>query len=410
MTQRVVDGVTAAVTRVVEARGAGREQNSALEARSFALGANFPWIDCGWDFGEPPPGWQRNPAQDWGRVERDLSELSLLGIKIVRWWVLAGGVNYPVGRAISEIAERVSVPLRGEHWQLKQGARLPRLSDAFLADFEQLCRAANNAGVQLMPSLLSFEWFDRIRPDSRGRSRLVFGKPHADYKAQIEAFLACTLDPLLEVSRSQARAIHAWETINEPDWVTHGGPLNLSVDKTVQDYQMDALLFSATRRIERAGFVATTGFKVARPSWLQPYLWDYLRELAESGRYVHQLHHYPTLLSERTLPLARQSPILPVLVAEFPTSDAWSLQNAPWADRGLSEHLPRLYLERRLELIRDSGYAGALLWATEPAWLQERRVKSGGPYTMDSRTLWSERQRAQVRNFSAERKYAWQAG
>jgi hypothetical protein len=373
----------------------------ARQGTGFIVGANFPWIDCGWDFGPPPPGFTRTPARDWGQVERDLRELRALGITVVRWWVLAGGVNYPVGQRIETIATPVRSWLgKQTAWQLASNVALPSLPEGFLSDFARLCQAATNAGVSLLPSLLSFEWFDRVRGASRGRAPLVFGREGEPYRLAIDRFLDAVLDPLLATSRSHRHAIYAWEVVNEPDWVVRGGPLNLSVHKSVAPWHMGALLFLASQRIMHAGFRATVGFKQANPGWVQPYFWDFLKRAEERGSYVHQLHHYPTLVSDRTLAQAQKSPIRAVLVGEFPTGDARALTNERWADPGLREQDPEQYLARRLELIRQKGYGGAFLWASEPAWIKARRVANGGEREPDPRVRWSLRQQLQVRAFS----------
>ena len=370
-------------------------------ASPFLVGANFPWIDCGWDFGEPPQGWRRSPARDWSAVERDLAVLSALGIGVVRWWLLAGGVNYPVGQSITSIATPQH-NLLGKHvaWELKPSVPLPPLSDAFLRDFEALCTACHNTGLTLLPSLLSFEWFDRADGTSRGRRSLVMGREGEHHQLAIERFLDATLALLLEAASRHRQAIYAFECINEPDWVVRGGPLHLEVHKSVEPWEMDAFLFLAARRIMHAGFTATVGFKHAGPAWVQPYLWTFLESAASRGAYLHQLHHYPTLLGERTLPEPRAR--MPgTLVGEFPTSDVWApLYNYRWADPGLAERDPERYLEARLTLMRERGYGGAFLWNTEPAWIKARRASRGGKLEPDPRVRWEARQQAQVARFT----------
>lgn len=369
------------------------------EESSFVLGANFPWVDCGWDFGPPPPGWKRDPEDRFARVETDLRELRALGIKVVRFWVLAGGVNYPVGQRIEEICTNVTSLLgRTVAYRLRDGAKLPVLPEGFLRDFASLCEACLRAGVQLLPSLLSFEWFDHAQGPSRGRAPLVFSGGGDD--AQVARFLDVTLSPLLEVSRSYRATIYAWEVLNEPDWVVQGGPFHPCVKKTVTARDMNAFLRAALKRVVDAGFTATIGFKAAAPRWLAPDLRMTLEAAQQQGAYLHQLHHYPNLIGERRLMAADASPIGNVFVGEFPTSDIKTITNARWLDQGLAEDDPDHYLERRLSLILAQGYRGAFLWATEPAWIKERRLARGGPYEGDSRVRWTCRQRAQVRRFA----------
>jgi hypothetical protein len=367
---------------------------------TFLVGANFPWIDCGWDFGPPPPGWRRDPPRDWARLEQDLRELRALGIRVVRWWVLAGGVNYPAGRSIADIATERG--LLRKQWQLRPGVALPALGDAFVADFSRLLAACAAAGVQLVPSLVSFEWFAAERGGSRGRANLVFGVDErlSRVREHVDAFLEATLAPLLAASGARRSAIFAWETVNEPDWVVHGGPLLSPILKSVESWEMNTLIQQATERIVRAGFVATTGFKRVEPGWVAADLWATLRRTAEQGAYVHQLHHYPVLGSTRLAP-ASSSPIQPVVVGELPTAMGrfGTPANQRWGNPELAESERREdeYLLGRLRLIRALGYAGAWLWSTEPAWLKERRGQRGGEREPDPRVRWTYSQRAQVR-------------
>jgi hypothetical protein len=164
---------------------------------------------------------------------------------------------------------------------------------------------------------------------------------------------------------------------------------------------MGAYLFLASQRIMHAGFTATVGFKQARPSWLQPYLWDFFHGASARGQYLHQLHHYPTLFTERRLSPATQGPLGKVLVGEFPSSDERApFSNYSWADAGLSERDPARYLERRLAFMAEQGYLGAFLWASEPEWIKARRVQNGGLFEPDPRVRWTHRQREQVQRFT----------
>jgi hypothetical protein len=354
--------------------------------QGFTVGANFPWVNCGWDFGAPPAGWRRDPARSWAWVEEQLRALRALGVRVVRFWVLAGGVNYPVGRDIADIAERRGLVRR--HWRLRPGALLPALGSAFTDDFAKLLAACRAAEVKLVPSLVSFEWFAAERAGSRGRRELVFGDGANLWRA-IDAFLAATLEPLLAAAQPYRDAVFAFETVNEPDWVVHGGPLLSPVLKSVEANEMNGFIRRATERIASAGFVATTGFKALAAPWVRDDTWEVLRRQAERGAYVHQLHHYP-VLGSTVLGPASSSPLQPVVVGEFPTAPGrfGTPANQRWgnAEVRASERDPGRYLEGRLALIRSLGYAGAWLW---------------NAYHPDPRSLWSAQQRQQVERFSS---------
>ncbi len=381
--------------------------------QAFLIGANFPWVDCGHDFGPRPVGWG-TALHPWAQVSEDLRQLRTLGVRVVRWWILAGGVNYPVGGSIEEVANVVRRRGLTVGYRFKPGESPPALGEAFVRDFEALCMACESAGVQLMPSLLSFEWFMRAKGRSRGRRDLVFGDGMYDQTlAFVARFLDATLEPLLSVTARHLDAIFAWDVINEPDWVVTGGPSNLA-RKLVSAAEMNLLLASAIERIVQSGACATVGFKQLAPAWLAPQTVRLMQNQASQGRYVHQLHHYPTLVTDRKLPPVSASPIRPCIVGEFPSAQgsrfggllSGSLHPTNWVfgDREArdSERDPHAYLRGRLSLIQQRGYDGAFVWATPPAWLQRRdSLARGNRPSSDVRVTWGDRQREQVRAFAS---------
>lgn len=360
----------------------------------FMVGGNVPWMDCGWDFGPAP--WKREHPRDWSAVTQELKELRRIGIGIVRWWILAGGLNYPVGGGIEAIAEHEHEML-GAYWRLKPGVEMPPLPLAFLADFESLCEACVAADVRLIPSLVSFEWFGYIDDKKRGRHELVFGRAgrRGPNRRAVSAFLDATLHPLLEASKKHRKAIFAWEPINEPDWAVKGGPIHPGYPvRHVSPAEMSLFIADSTQRIVSAGFTATVGFKDMHAPWLLPSAWRVLKRLARDGLYLHQMHHYPNVLGETTLPPASESPIKPVFVGEFPTAPpAMAHNNFSWKDGelGTSEDSPKTCLYGRIELIRRRGYAGAWLWATT---IKDTRMT-------DERVEWDDNARGQVSAFVA---------
>src|SRR5690606_5266334 len=261
-------------TRLIEAQHTPAGRARLLRALSwlamFVLGANYPWVSCGHDFGPRPPAWAGAKRTDWGRVQSELEELRGLGLSVVRYWLLAGGVNYPVGRDPDEIAARV--PFREPFAGRRTGARAlrfelhappPALPQAFLDDFGRLLSACRAAGVRLLPSLVSFELFLPITPHpggpaSGGRGALVLG-------ANQRAFFDAVLEPLLEVSEGQRDALFAFEVMNEPDWpalpAAGRGPF-------APPDALARFLVQGARRIARRGLLSTIGFCNARPSWL----------------------------------------------------------------------------------------------------------------------------------------------
>lgn len=356
---------------------------------SFLLGINFPWLTCGHDFGPRPPEWSNESRTDWGAVEAELRELRELGLTLIRWWVLAGGVNLPVGAPASSIATRVPFdepwpphlrpsvrerPRYPERWELH--AALPPLPRQFLDDFEQLLEACARAEVRLVPSLVSFELFlpieDQGGPTSGGRSAFVLGGQQA-------AFFDATLEPLLEVCERYRHALAAFEVANEPGWT-------LAPDGQSERYgphppwvsapDLTEFLIDGVRRIARRDLRATIGFSVPQPRWLPPSARTTLRRIADRGAYVHQRHHYPRERTDR-LPPATDGAVQPCWLGEMPTSPA-----VRWPDEGLAEGDETRFLERRLNLARERGYEAALVWAS---------------HATDQAVRWDTREKVQVR-------------
>lgn len=348
----------------------------------FTFGINHPWVDCGHDFGPRPPGWQGGPARDWRAVERELRRWrDAAGVTVTRFWMLAAGKNFPVGADPGSVFDRVPFPAGGRGAeQLVPRGPLPALGTAFLDDLEALLEACARADVRLLPVLASFELFHPLEEQgqgvlSRGRGALVFGTTPDAAPRQMRAFLDATLEPMLDVLARRPEAVAAVDLMNEPDWPTKGGPRQLVLGpgpprfmaKTVSGPAMSAFLAEGVERVVRRDLVATIGFKEANPRWLGPSLRRRLAALGRGGRYIHQLHHYPSPHELRRLPAHESLPFRPCWIGEFPTARAWppTPHAIPWPDapHTLGEARdPERYLARRLRLIRSRGYPGALAW------------------------------------------------
>jgi len=372
------------------------------------LGINLPWVKCGHDFGPRPPAWGGDKAtpRDWSGVYDELAALADAGMTLTRFWILAGGVNYPVGESTEGygalVTRRRPGRLRSHRaLALREGAPRPPLPASFVDDFAGLLRVCARAGVRAIPSLTSFELFQPTVELSkgmtkRGRGDIVFGGEHA---SDVGPFLDAALDPLLDAARSESDAIHAFEVINEPGWAVAGGKLQidrraygvLPSPKLASPAQMSALIAEGVERIAAADLVATVGFVDPDPPWLKPHVLSRLRALAAEGRYVHQRHHYPTVLGDWTLPAHDASPVTPCVLGELPTAMGGAVDNIRWRDPELrdTERDPARYLEARLRLIHESrGYPASLLWS----------ARSG-----DGRRTWGPPQLEQVRRYAHSR-------
>jgi hypothetical protein len=328
-------------------------------------------------------------------------------------------------QAIDDHARRVRLPpwLSVQHGSLRafefEWREQPTpLSEEFIEDFLALCHACQRAELRLLPSLLSFEWFQPALHKDKGvyaggRRRLILGPPGAcDLAGHVRAFLQATLVPLIERTTQRfgpatrmagsRHPIFAWESINEPDWVTEGGPrLLLAGQPALRAHETSAILAEFRRVVLEAGYDHSIGFKQFSPKWLDPAL---RRALASDGeRYWHQGHHYPTAGSARfidevnaTLPL-RSREFQHCLVGELPTARGPRAQdpssflqpiNWTWRDPELarSEAMDERYLEERLRLIFERGYDGAFFW-------------SARPHVSDRRSRWDATTQRQIQRF-----------
>ena len=65
------------------------------------VGINYPWFDYGWDFGLGPPAWRgpRTTPRWFDEIDGHLGRFHDLGLRVVRWFILADGLTYGSGDA-----------------------------------------------------------------------------------------------------------------------------------------------------------------------------------------------------------------------------------------------------------------------------------------------------------------------
>lgn len=163
----------------------------------FLLGANYPWLNYGNDFGANTWGAYGISTQA-GTVEADLTALAGAGAPVARWFLLTDG------RASPEFG------VDG----LPTG-----LDPLVFQDLDAALAAAEAAGVSLVPVLLDFYW--GASPSWVAGVQLG---GHAAVLEQSEAravLLETTLIPLLERYGGEPNIL-AWEVINEPEWAMDG--------------------------------------------------------------------------------------------------------------------------------------------------------------------------------------------
>lgn len=342
------------------------------------VGVNYPWFDYGWDFGVAPPGWRGQHARPrwFDAIDAHLVSFHALGLRVVRWFILADGLTYGSGA----VAPKPD-PDRPGQWRFNP----PVLSDDCRAHFAELLgrfsalNARLDAPMRLLPVLVDFHFcHPGVRPvdmrDPADPLRLVKDPGwvkggRADVLVDAgkrTLFFDRVLEPLLHLSKGHRDVLYAWEIVNEPDWVTNGWHPDRRRRHPVDEAAMIAFLQEGERRIRAAGFKPTIGFAML----------DTLRRSGVTAE-INQFHHYPG--GARPLTPHVFSPEFPGIVGEFATAatDVWP--DLGRADQGV---LARL---RRIEAL---GYPLALPWAfrthdTHTAWSleveQDIRKFTGAP-------------------------------
>lgn len=328
-------------------------------------GINYPWLNYGWDFGDPPPGWSGGletgafrAAQREG-IAKDLKAIATSGMTVVRWFLLADGLSYGTGPQMPGEAGRFHMLPPGDPWMRQ-----------CVEDFRNLLDVCVASGVKLIPSLLDFHWcFARTLVSetvAKGGRYSVF---QDDMHRRL--FLDTVLDPLLEASRARPEAIYAWEPMNEPEWCTGGSEWKFwqkptSKNRNVSREDMRAFLKEGVRRVNQAGFVSTVGFAH----------WDTIREWDTEDWEIglQQFHYYAQ--GDAELPPAEAVTAQPCLLGEFASQPA-----KPWPGAAQA-------LDARLRRAGELGYAGSLLWSMRAT---------------DDASLWNEGQHQLVASFLGRR-------
>jgi hypothetical protein len=269
------------------------------------MGANLPWIHYGIDFGANawrPDGGVAH-AEDRAQIEHAFARLAASGARYVRWFLFCDG--------------RAGI-------RFSPGGRPLGLDEFLFRDVDAAVAIAGRHGIRIMFVLLDFLWCD---PVSTTRGVQMGGRTHvlADAGSR-NALLDLVLRPLLERYADEPQIL-AWDIINEPEWITTIGAIDLRA------FLIDAvgLIHSTTCH------PVTVGSAGVR--WRDRY--------AGLGLDFYQVHWYDKLKHQPSLdtPVSTLNFDRPVLLGEFPT-------------RG-SKRAP----EAIVEAARLAGYSGAFYWS-----------------------------------------------
>lgn len=330
------------------------------------VGINYAWRNYAWDFGQPPVSDTGSP---WGMraawtstIEEELRHFTVLGLKVVRWFLVGDGTTLGVG-------DQRPVPdkNRPDQWRFHD---IPELSAAWLADFTLLLEHFEKVKLQMIPSILDFHFCYPGVP-VLGAPLVKCGRADAllDPVKQ-RKLIERVVDPIIAVCARFPETVYALELFNEPEWCTDDA-MWPHKNKVVPLVAMQDFVSEGARRINRAGLRSTVGFAKHRSmkAWDSPGL----------GLTLHQWHHY---LDPEEVPDNDMSPFGPCIVGEFPSA-RWKRWPELEDDQSTTA---------RLSLLARKGYDGALLWSANR---EEEKIAEP---VVD----WSQRVQDEVASFTAQ--------
>ena len=331
------------------------------------VGINYAWRNYAWDFGEPPAS---DGGAAWGAraawsptIEEELREFKLLGLAVLRWFLLADGTTYGIGSQ-----RPVPDAQRPGQWRFHE---IPSLSDAWLDDFARLLASCEAQQIQLLPSIIDFHFcFPGVSVAGAPLVKCGRADVMVDPHKRRQLFER-VVDPIIAVCQRFPATIYALELINEPEWCTDDATYQ-SDKKVVPLASMLEFISEGAARINRAGFRSTVGF-AKHPSmkaWDAPGL----------GLTLHQWHYY---CDPEVIPDNDMASHGPCIVGEFPSA-RWHA----WRELGDAQDT-----RSRLAHLASKGYDGALLWSANR---EEEKIA-------DPVVEWSERVRDEVAAFIAGR-------
>ena len=291
-------------------------------------GINYPWAvvdgkpNYGCDFGRNIWNSHTGVSTHVDEVRADFDAMAGIGLEVVRWFVFTDGRG-------------------GVRWGAD--GQLAGVADGVVDDLDAALGCARDVGLRLCLVLLDYAWVH-----DAGRKALL-ATEHG-----LDRFLHHLIDPLLDAygangGRAQlGRAIHSFDIINEPDWVTAGLQPARGHDPLTIPELRRFVGTTAARLHARSEALVTVGGGCVRfaREWDDPaYGLDFV-----------QVHSYPDVRhQDRDVSLFGRDAASfglnkPLLIGEHPASP----RQRP------ADHLPPAYwLEDYQALATEGGYLGA---------------------------------------------------
>jgi hypothetical protein len=180
------------------------------------LGINYPWTvldgkpNYGCDFGRNIWGSRAGVAMHEADVRADFETMATMGVQVARWFVFTDGRG-------------------GVEWD--GHGRVVGLADGFFDDLDTALGIARDTNVRVCLVLFDFTWMMHGEELDAAFQTQPDALRTVDGAASIFTHI---IDPLLArygthgPEAELGRAIHSFDVINEPDWVTRGLALNHS--------------------------------------------------------------------------------------------------------------------------------------------------------------------------------------
>jgi hypothetical protein len=295
-------------------------------------GVNYPWRTYGGDFGPTVWGTHAGVAGAAREIAADLAAMRAAGVEIARWFVFTDARG---GIAVDE-----------HGWP-------DGLLPGTLADLDAALSLAAAAGVQLVPVLFDHRLAFR-RADAAGARVGGHGAWLGDPDGQAR-LLERVVEPVVaRYGRHGARpdlgpAVHAWDLLNEPDWIVAELSPSPEVEWPVPFDVLAAWVREAAALVHRQdGLVTVGGARLRFAAW-----WDDPRlglDFLQAHCYYDPAHDFDLL----TTPYAALGLTRPLVVGEC------AGQGDP-ADpvRGR----PAIDVRRFAAAARRAGYATAWPWS-----------------------------------------------
>jgi hypothetical protein len=323
--------------------------------RKLRIGLNYPWP---WDaygtyFGSGSPPGSSRALDGWvGAFATNVAYAKKeLGVELVRVFLFCNAWN------LGTVTQRRYFLRYAWHYEPPV-----LLHAAFVEQLTAMLKAAADAGVQVIPSLLDFAAVADA-PTLGGLHACGCRSAFLTDAAAQAWFFDAVLEGFLDAATPWASSVYAWEVMNEPYWLTCSpGARVVRFTDHRPGRALHAFLDAAIARIAaRKVFQSTVGHR---------YHSDLDR--LPTGT-IRQFHYYPMknrfwmrpFAENRLAPHARTNAIL----GEFATElvPPGSTMGAPWPDVELAaQHDTRARVLARLRHVEERGYSVALLWPDRP--------------------------------------------